>query len=84
MPLRGRAVNYRHAPVGRLVDVDDLLDAHGVAALLGLSHPNAVSTYRRRYHDFPDPVIDFGSGRCLLWHRDDVEGWRPRRGEGHD
>ena len=67
--------------MGRKVDVDDLLDASQVAELLGLSSPNAVSVYHRRYEDFPSPVLVPPSGRCQFWHRPDVEAWSRRRSE---
>ena len=54
-----------------LVDPTDLLDAHEVADLLGLARRQAVSTYRRRYSDFPAPIIE--KSRCVLWLRSDVE-----------
>ena len=60
-----------------LVDPTDLLDAHEVAALLGLARRQAVSTYRHRYSDFPSPVIE--KSRCVLWLRSDVEQWQARR-----
>lgn len=62
------------------VDPADLLDANEVAELLGLAHRQAVSTYRTRYDDFPDPVVK--KQRCMLWRRQDVEQWaesHPRR-----
>jgi predicted DNA-binding transcriptional regulator AlpA len=61
--------------MGRTVDTDDLIDAAGVAAILGLSHRNSVRVYRRRYDNFPEPVVDLGAGRCLLWLRSEVESW---------
>jgi predicted DNA-binding transcriptional regulator AlpA len=61
--------------MGRKVDIDDLTDAAGVAALLGLSNRNSVRVYRTRYDDFPEPVINLGAGRCLLWLRSEVESW---------
>jgi len=65
------------------VDTDDLIDARGVAELLGLSHPNSVSTYQHRYADMPRPVVELGEGRCKLWLRSDVEMWnRMRRSSG--
>ena len=36
-------------PMGRLVDLDDLIDVGEVAVLLGLAHKNSVTTYMRRY-----------------------------------
>lgn len=59
------------------VDIEDLLNAGEVAALLGLAHREAVSTYRRRYPDFPLPVMS--KGTCVLWRRQDVEAWRAGR-----
>lgn len=59
------------------LDPADLLDAGEVAQLLGLARRQAVSTYRRRYSDFPAPVIDKNSGKCALWLRQDVEAWSP-------
>lgn len=57
------------------IDPADLIDAHGIAALLDLSHRSSVSTYRKRYPDFPTPIVDMGAGRCLLWLRTDIEAW---------
>jgi len=61
--------------VGRLVDVDDLVDSHEVAALLALSHPNSVYTYLKRYPSFPRPVIDLGGRRPRLWLRGEIAEW---------
>ena len=59
-----------------VVDTADLIDSGGVAEILGLSHPNSVSTYRRRYSSMPEPVVDLGSGRCKLWVRSEIVAWR--------
>ena len=61
--------------MGRKVDLDDLIDSAGVAELIGLSHRNSIRVYRTRYPDFPNPVVDMGAGRCLLWLRADVDAW---------
>lgn len=61
------------------VDTSDLIDARGVAELLGLSHPNSVSTYQHRYPDMPRPAVDLGEGRCKLWIRPDIEAWAADR-----
>jgi predicted DNA-binding transcriptional regulator AlpA len=60
-----------------MIDPADLLDATEVAAVLGLAHRQAVSTYRGRYDDFPAPVVT--KSRCLLWLRADIEAWAARR-----
>ena len=57
------------------VATEDLLDAKGVADLLGLSHRNTVSQYQRRYADMPRPVLDLGEGRVKLWLRPEIERW---------
>ena len=57
------------------LSLDDLVDARGVAELLGLSQPNSVSTYQHRYSDMPRPVLDLGEGRCKLWLKQEVEAW---------
>lgn len=62
------------------MDPSDLLDANEVAALLGLAHRQAVTTYRRRYDDFPPPFVEKPSGNCTLWLRQDVEQWARDRG----
>jgi predicted DNA-binding transcriptional regulator AlpA len=59
------------------IDPEDVLDANEVADLLGLAHRQAVSTYRKRYDDFPEPVIE--KARCVLWRRQDVEAWAGSR-----
>jgi glutathione-regulated potassium-efflux system ancillary protein KefG len=60
------------------VATDDLLDAQGVADVLGLSHRNTVFQYLRRYDDMPRPVVDLGEGRVKLWLRPQIERWAAR------
>lgn len=57
------------------VRTEDLIDAQGVAELIGLSHRNTVSSYQRRYPDMPRPVVDLGRGRPRLWLRSAMEAW---------
>ena len=61
------------------IDPADLVDSHVVADLLHLASRGAVAVYRKRYADFPAPVVDMGAGRCLLWHRADIAAWAKRR-----
>jgi hypothetical protein len=59
------------------IDTENLVDANGVAALLGLdpvNGRNTVAQYRRRHADFPAPV--FETSRCVLWDRRAVVRWR--------
>lgn len=65
--------------MGRLVDVDDLVDAHDVAALLGLAHANTVHQYQRRYEDMPKPIYRPGARRAQLWLRSEMVAWMSRR-----
>ena len=65
--------------MGRHVDVEDLIDAHEVAAILGLQQSNSVTTYLRRYADMPRPVVERAGGRTRLWVRHDVERWNDER-----
>lgn len=65
--------------MGRQIDTDDVIDAQGVADLLGLAQRNTVSLYQRRYPGMPRPVIDLGQGRCKLWSRHEVEHWAGER-----
>jgi len=63
-----------------MVAIDDLIDAQGVAEVLGLSHYNTVSVYQRRYADMPRPALDLGKGRIKLWLRPEVERWAAAQG----
>lgn len=64
------------------VETTDLIDARRVAELLGLSHPNSVSTYQHRYPDMPRPVVDLGEGRCKLWLEAEIRIWAKGRQTG--
>lgn len=66
--------------MGTKIDTDDVIDAQGVAELLGLAQRNTVSLYQKRYPDMPRPVIVLGQGRCKLWLRSQIERWRQQRG----
>lgn len=66
--------------MGRTVDIDDLMSAVDVAAILGLAHHNSVTTYLHRYADFPTPVVDKSNGHIRLWLREDILRWRDLRG----
>jgi glutathione-regulated potassium-efflux system ancillary protein KefG len=72
-----QVVNY--APFV-FVDPEDLLNAREAAALLGLAHREAIATYRKRYQDFPEPLL--AKGTCVLWLRQDLLDWLARRGRG--
>jgi predicted DNA-binding transcriptional regulator AlpA len=62
------------------VQTEDLIDAQGVADVLGLSHRNTVSSYQKRYPDMPRPVVTLGKGRTLLWLRSEIDVWARKTG----
>ena len=53
--------------VTRLVDLDDLVDAAGIAQRLGAQRPSVVYDWRRRHPDFPPPVFVTKGVRLWLW-----------------
>ena len=65
--------------MGEKVDPGDLIGATEVQAILGLSHPSSVTTYFRRYPDFPKPVVDLSGRRVRLWQRQDIARWHRDR-----
>lgn len=65
--------------MGRKVDVDDLADAHDVAAILGLKYANTVHQYQGRYPDMPRPIYAPGERRARLWLRSEIEYWNRAR-----
>lgn len=69
----------RIVTVSPRVATEDLLDAQGVADVLGLSHRNTVFQYQGKYEDMPHPVIDLGQGRVKLWLRPQIERWAARQ-----
>ena len=60
------------------MDPEDLIGAAEVQAILRLSHPSSVTTYLKRYEDFPKPVVDLSGSRVRLWRRQDIVRWRDR------
>ncbi len=65
--------------MGKKVAIDDLIDARGVAELLGLAHYNTVSVYQHRYDGMPRPALDLGKDRVKLWLRPEIERWAAER-----
>lgn len=66
--------------MGAKIDTADLVSAAEVADMLGLAQHNSVTTYLRRYSDFPRPVVEKSSGHIRLWLRQDIEAWHGDRG----
>lgn len=63
---------------GMKIDPTELIEAREVAEIIGLSRGSNVSLYRRRYPDFPQPVVT--KQACVLWRRQDVERWAQSTG----
>jgi glutathione-regulated potassium-efflux system ancillary protein KefG len=61
------------------VDPADLIGAAEVQSILRLSHPSSVTTYLKRYPDFPRPVVDLSESRIRLWLRQDIVSWDNKR-----
>jgi hypothetical protein len=68
-----------HAMTPR-VNTEEPIDAHEVAAILGLRQFQSVSTYQRRYADMPRPAVDLGPGRPRLWLRPEILTWARKTG----
>ena len=78
-----RVNNGQTIRVAPNIDTEDLVDAQGVADIIGLQGPtarNVVSVYQRRYPDMPRPVVDLGKGRPRLWSRKAIEKWARETG----
>lgn len=67
--------------MGSTLDPSDLVGAAEVSKILGLSHATSVTTYLRRYADFPKPVVDVSSSHARLWSRREIERWHQARSE---
>jgi len=67
-----------------MIRSEDLIDAQGVADLLGLAQRNTISAYQRRYPDMPRPVVNLGPKRTRLWLRPQIEAWARETGRIDD
>ena len=63
-------------PVGRKVDVAELVGAAEIAERLGVSL-HTVHSWRRRHDDFPAPVAQLR--QALVWAWPDVAAWAQGR-----
>ena len=59
--------------VGRKVDVEQLVGSAEIAERLGVARHQVVHSWRRRYEDFPKPVVTLK--QAMLWNWPDVEAW---------
>jgi len=77
--LHGAVFFPRLSGMGEKVDPEELVAAAAVQAILRLSHPSTVTTYLKRYPDFPQPVVDLSASRVRLWKRQDIVRWQKER-----
>jgi len=68
-------VNSSVGDMARMIDPADLVDSQAIAEILRLGSRNAVSVYRGRHESFPEPLVNLGAGRPMLWLRSDIEAW---------
>ena len=59
--------------VGKKVDVEDLVGAAEIAQRLGVKRPHLIHDWRRRYSEFPKPVVQLKG--TLVWDWRDIECW---------
>ncbi len=67
--------------MGRKIDVDQLVDARGIADRLNWPRPHLVHYFVRTDPDFPDPVWQGSEGRggLRLWYWPEVDRWATRK-----
>lgn len=63
------------------MNADSLVSASEIARLAGVTRA-AVSNWRKRYADFPEPAT--GAGRTALFSLDDVQTWLERHRKGNE
>ena len=64
--------------MGKNVDVDDLVGAAEIAERLGVKRPHLIHDWRRRYPEFPKPVVELIG--ILLWDWNEVQRWAKSTG----
>lgn len=79
MARRPLSTSLDYGTVGEKVDPGELIGAAEAQAILRLSHPSSVTTYLKRYPDFPKPVVDLSGSRVRLWKRQDIVRWHEGR-----
>lgn len=59
-----------------LVETDDIVTSSDIAALLGV-HPSAVSNWKKRFSDFPEPLksVRYSAGFIHLYSKQAVLAW---------
>lgn len=60
------------------IDFDDLASSTDLAVLFKVS-PTAISNWKQREDDFPDPVVTVSQGNNPLYSRREVVRWYAKR-----
>lgn len=68
----------RFRDVGRSVEVENLIEAQGIADRLGLKQRQTIDSWIDRHDDFPAPLGQWG--RTRLWDWLEVEAWAKATG----
>lgn len=68
----------RFAVVGRHVDIDDLVGAAEIADRLDKASSSLIHDWRKRYPDFPKPLLSLRQGHLWSWQA--VEAWAVETG----
>lgn len=58
------------------MNAQDIVGLHEIATLAGVS-PSAVANWRKRFPDFPTPVVELKSGP--VFHEPDIQAWLSKR-----
>jgi predicted DNA-binding transcriptional regulator AlpA len=59
--------------VGKKIDLDYLVGAAEIAQRLNVKRPHLIHDWRRRYPEFPKPIVELTG--ILLWDWREVERW---------
>lgn len=59
--------------MGRKVDASLLVGAAEIAERFGLAQAQTVHAWRRRYSNFPEPVVRLQ--KAFIWYWPDVQKW---------
>lgn len=64
--------------MGKKIDVDFLVSAAEIAQRLNVKRPHLVHDWRRRYPDFPQPIVELTG--ILIWDWREVSEWAKNTG----
>ena len=59
--------------MGKKIDLNCLVGAAEIAQRLNIKRPHLIHDWRRRYPEFPKPIVELTG--ILLWDWQDVEHW---------